>query len=105
MSDQPLLAAKIDMSKVDESKLFIGKNGARYLDVILMPSKNSNYGDSHMIVQSVSKEDRLAGKRGAILGNAKILGGAAPKPAPKNDVYTHDKPDADKQGVDEDVPF
>jgi len=98
MSD--MLAAKIDVTKIDKTRLFEGKNGAKYLDVLLIPSTNSQYGDSHMIVQSVSKEDREAGKRGAILGNAKIIGGgrssgtgSSHKPAPSN------------EALDEDVPF
>ncbi len=68
-----MIRVKLDVTKVDKSKLFIGKNGAKYLDVILIETPNNQYGDDYMAVQEASKEERLAGKRGAILGNAKIL--------------------------------
>ncbi len=70
-----MFSIKIDLNKVDKSKLFAGKNGASYLDGIMIPSRQSQFGDSHMVVQSVTKEERLAGKKGAILGNAKVIGG------------------------------
>lgn len=76
------IAAKIDVTKIDKEKLFPGKNGAKYLDLILIPSTNSRYGDDFMVVQSVSKEERARGIKGAILGNAKFLGGGAPATAP-----------------------
>ena len=66
-----IIYLKIDCSKIDKARLFAGKNGAQYLDCVCIPSSNSQYGDSHMIVQSVTKEERLAGKKGPILGNAK----------------------------------
>lgn len=73
--------AKIDVTKIDRSKLFDGKNGAKYLDIVLFPTPNNEFGNSHMIVQSVSKEERAAGVRGAILGNAKAMQSRAqPKP-------------------------
>jgi len=86
------ITAKIDVLKVDKEKLFKGEKGL-YLDIALIPSPNSAYGDDYMVVQSVTKEEREKGIKGAILGNAKIRGakpaapapaadGAAPKPAP-----------------------
>jgi hypothetical protein len=69
-----MIVAKIDVNKIDVSKLFPGKNGAKYLDVCLIETPNNQYGDSHMVVQSVSKEERAAGIKGAILGNAKTIG-------------------------------
>ena len=107
MSD--IIAIKIDRKKLVEELIFKAQSGAEYIDAVLMPSKDSKYGDSHFIVQSVSKADREAGKRGPIIGNAKILGGGgarsrpAPTPAPRR---TENKPKpARDEGVDEDVPF
>lgn len=83
-----IIAAKIDVTKIDKSRLFQGKNGAKYLDVILIESKESRYGDNFMVTQAVTQEERKAGTRGAILGNAKYLGrgpvndsGRSPKPS------------------------
>jgi hypothetical protein len=84
-----MLIAKIDLTKVDRTKLFPGKNGAKYLDLAFIETPNNQYGDSHMVVQSVSKEDRAKGIKGAILGNAKTIGGNAPaSPAPSGTAPT-----------------
>jgi len=69
-----MILLKLDLTKIDKSKLFEGKNGAKYLDVILIDSPGSKYGDDYMAVQGVTKEEREAGVKGAILGNAKIHG-------------------------------
>jgi hypothetical protein len=63
-----IMQARIDVSKIDKSKLYNGKKGI-YLDIVLIPTPNSKYAD-FMIVQSVSKEDREKGIKGNILGNA-----------------------------------
>lgn len=68
-----MITLKIDVTKIDKSKLFEGKNGAKYLDIVLM-DRDDAYGNNYMVVQSVTKEERLAGKRGAILGNGKNMG-------------------------------
>ena len=76
-----IIAGKINVTKIAKEKLFKGKSGT-YLDIVLIPTKQSNYGDerdenTHMIVQSATKEERLAGKKGNILGNAKCLSARA----------------------------
>ncbi len=62
------------MSKIAKDKMFKGRDGT-YLDVVLLPNRDGedNYGNHYMIVQSVSKEDKAKGIKGAILGNAKIF--------------------------------
>ncbi len=66
------ITGKIDVTKITKSRLFKGAKGT-YLDIVLIETPNSQYGD-YMIVESVTKEEREAGKKGPILGNAKILG-------------------------------
>ncbi len=95
------IAIKIDVTKIDKARLFAGKNGAKYLDAILIETPDNKYGDSHMIVQSVSKEERQAGVRGAILGNAKTLGGGGSTQAPK---AQHAKQEP-QENLDEQIPF
>ena len=65
---------KIDVTKIDKSKLFNGAKGT-YLDaqVFIDLDELDQYGNSGMITQAVSKEDRDAGQKGAILGNAKLF--------------------------------
>ena len=41
--------------------------------LILIPTPTSAYNDSHMVCQSLPKELRDQGKKGPIVGNAKIL--------------------------------
>jgi hypothetical protein len=112
-----MIVLKIDVTKIDKSRLFEGKNGAKYLDAVLIETPNNQYGDSHMIAQSVTKEERLAGVKGAIIGNAKTIGQtngqqsnqtngrpprrqSAPPPAGSN-MPTKPLPDYD----DENIPF
>ena len=73
------ITLKIDVSKIDKSRLFEGKKGT-YLDAVLIPTPDNEYGDTHMIVQSVSKEERLKGVKGEILGNAKEWGSVEDTP-------------------------
>lgn len=51
--------------------------GEEYLDVVLV-DKKTEYNDG-FAAADVSKEERLAGKRGEIVGNWKVLGGAKPQ--------------------------
>lgn len=64
-----MILTKIDVTKIDKTKLFRGKKGL-YLDVVLIP-KPDEYGNDFMVVQSIPQEERLAGQKGAILGTAK----------------------------------
>ena len=89
MSD--LITVKIDITKVDMAKLFHGKNGAQHLDIVLNPSRESKDGDTHFIVLGVTKQEREAGIRGAIVGNAKGKWTALATPPPA-------------AGVQEDLP-
>lgn len=69
-----IIKVKIDCKKIDKSKLYIGEKGT-YLDCTLLENRDGTdqYGNNFMVVQDVSKADREAGVKGAILGNAKIL--------------------------------
>jgi len=94
-----IISVRLDVTKIEKARLFVGEKGT-YLDVvILMRDAADSYGNHGMVVQQVTKEERAAGTKGPILGNAKILGGgnseanpiggasapvAAPAPAPDN---------------------
>jgi hypothetical protein len=63
---------KIDVSKIDKTKLYKGAKGT-YLDAVLfLKDEVDQYGNHGMIVQSVTKEEREQGVKGAILGNAQL---------------------------------
>ena len=65
---------KINVSKIDKNRLFVGKKG-KYLDAVVhLDLDNLNeYGNNGMVTQSVKREERLSGVRGEILGDAKIV--------------------------------
>lgn len=76
-----IIIAKIDCTLISKKHLYPGKKKNKkdlmpqYLELVLMPSKPTNFGDwrdeqTHMIVQGVTKAERDAGVRGEILGNA-----------------------------------
>ena len=63
-----MITLQIDVTKIDKSRLFKGKKGT-YLNVILIETPNSQYGD-YMVKQQVSKEEREKGIE-IILGSGK----------------------------------
>jgi Ser-tRNA(Ala) deacylase AlaX len=68
-----IVRLKIDVTKIDKERLFAGKKGT-YLDAtVFLNDEAGQYGDNGMITQDVSKEEREAGTKGAILGNATIF--------------------------------
>jgi|GEM_PF-3399629 len=68
--------AKIDVTLIEKARLFHGKKANKagkmpqYLDIVLIPTPDARYEQTHMIVQSITREERDAGLRGTILGNA-----------------------------------
>lgn len=76
-----ILTVRIDFTLITKSRLFPGKKKNRkdlmpqYLDLVLIPTKQTQFGDwrdeqTHMVCESVSKAEREAGVKGEILGNA-----------------------------------
>lgn len=92
-----IITCKLDVMKIDKKRLFDGKNGSKYLDLTLIETENSKYGDDFICVQSVTKEERLRGEKGPILGNARYVRTerqpATPQAAPEPEV------------TDDSVPF
>lgn len=62
---------KLNCSKIPKERLFQGKNG-KYIDLVLFENKvPDQHGNHGFISVSVTKEERLAGTRGEIVGNWK----------------------------------
>ena len=102
------LAVKIDVKKLLKEHFFQATSGALYADLVLIPSKDSKFGDSHFIVQQLNKEARDAGQRGPIVGNAKILGGGNRAPAQSDRAPSAPAPSGGGAGgynPDAEVPF
>lgn len=68
------ISIKIDVTKIDKSRLFKGEKGT-YLDLTTMIDLDEldQYGNNGFIAQSVSKEERQNGVKTPILGNVKVF--------------------------------
>ena len=92
---------KIDVTKIDKALLYKGKKGV-YLDAtcFMNPDEEGQYGDHGIINQSVSKEAREAGEKGALLGNVKVFWRDDSPPAAKAAQQARPADD-----FDDEVPF
>lgn len=77
------VSIKLDVTKIDKNRLFSGQKGT-YLDatVFIDVDQLDQYGNSGMITQDVSKEEKQQGVKGNILGNCKVFwsdGGSQPQ--------------------------
>lgn len=94
------VSLKLDVTKIDKARLFKGEKGV-YLDatVFIDLDDKDQYGNSGMITQDVTKEERDQKVQGNILGNCKVFwsdSGSAPQqtqqqpasggPGPQNDI-------------------
>lgn len=93
------ISIKIDVTKIDKSRLFKGEKGT-YLDLttFINPENEDQYGQHGFISQSISKDEK--GVQTPILGNCKVFYREQPDKQP------------DKQGQyqqnsvpDDDIPF
>lgn len=68
------LNIKIDVTKIDKSRLFKGEKGT-YLDLTTFVDVDTKdqYENNGFISQSVSKEERAADVKTPILGNVKVF--------------------------------
>jgi hypothetical protein len=102
---------------IDDCHLFEGKDGT-YLDLTIIETNNSQYGDTHFITRGKSQEEREQEKatgerlRLPILGNLKPFGGQTTE----GEEYTYQKPssttqntkpaqNAEQQQDNDDLPF
>lgn len=77
------LSLKINVSQIDKARLFKGQKG-QYLDMTIFVDLDQldQYGNSGMITQDVSKDEKQQGVKGNILGNGKVFwveNGQAPR--------------------------
>ena len=74
---------KIDVTKIEKGRLFKGAKGT-YLDATLvMRDEPDQYGNIGFVTQQISKEEREAGTKAPIIGNAtKRFGKDTAKQAP-----------------------
>ena len=95
------ISIKIDVTKIDKSRLFKGEKGT-YLDLtsFIDLDNPSQYGDHGFISQSITKDEKANGVKLPILGNVKVFyheGASAPAVA-----AAHGDPVPE---FDDDLPF
>lgn len=75
---------KLDVKKILKDHLFKGDKGT-YLDLVVWPNKDGKdqYGNTHYVVQELSRAARDAGERGPIIGNLTLPENEEPTPAPR----------------------
>lgn len=99
MADK-IISISIDVTKIDKARLYPGKNGAKYFNATLLYNEDKDqYENNGPIIEDVTKDERTAGKKGTIVGNAKERVQAGKTPAPK---ANYAQP-ADEAG--DDLPF
>lgn len=115
------VSLKIDVSKIDKNRLFKGEKGM-YLDatVFVDVDQLDQYGNSGMITQDVSKDEKQQGVKGNILGNCKVFwSDSNQQQAPQQSHYNQQQNQAPQNGYapqqqqqqqqandfDSDIPF
>ena len=76
---QKLISLSIDVSKIDPKRLYKGKKGQYLSATLFLKEEVDQYGNNGFIVESITKEEREAGKKGTILGNAKFMASVSSK--------------------------
>ena len=92
-----IINARIDVSKIDKEKIFVGKKG-KYLDLTISIKDEANeYGQDVSIAVNRSKEEREAGEQVCYLGNGKTVWNDGEKASP-----SYEKPQYDNNASSED---
>lgn len=69
-----IIAAQIDLAKVDKSRITEGKNGQKYYDIVVIVNDEPNdYGKDVSIKQGQTKEEREKKAKGIYIGNGKTI--------------------------------
>jgi len=69
-----IIAASIDLTKIDKSKINNHKNGSAYYNIdIFIKDEKDQYGNDCAISQSQSKDEREAKDKKVYIGNGKSV--------------------------------
>lgn len=77
------ISVSINLSKIDPQYIVEGKEGAKYINLRLVNTPNSEYGHDFMVTQDLDKTSREAAKASGnwpktpILGNGKAYSGVS----------------------------
>lgn len=78
---QKLISLNIDVSKIDQRRLYKGKKGQYLSATLFLREEIDQYGNNGFIVESITKEEREKGLKGTIIGNAKYMVAGGSKPS------------------------
>ena len=102
------ISLSIDVSKIDKNRIFVGKKG-KYIDLTAFVDLDEldQYGNSGMITQDVSKEEKDSGTKGPILGNSKVFWkGEGKQSRPHQSAENQGQPQAAIDDFDDsEIPF
>jgi hypothetical protein len=104
------ISLKINVSMIEKARLFKGSKGM-YLDCTAFVDLDQldQYGNSGMITQDVSKEEKESGTKGPILGNSTVFwkgeGKQQSQSTPHQSAQQQGQPQAAPDNFDDDVPF
>ena len=88
-----IINLSINLDKIDKTKIIAGKKG-KYLNLTVGANRDGEdqYGNTHYIFQSQSKEEREGGAEKNYLGNGKEFVFDNPTPAPATSSSDDDLP-------------
>ena len=75
-----MILLTLDLSRVDKTRIYVGKTGRKYLSFVLIDAPDE-YGNNGRVLHSVTKEERLAGIKGEACGNWRHVGVKKKAPA------------------------
>lgn len=98
-----MIAISLNVARIPKGRTKEGKNGNRYLDLILIENKDGEdeWGNAGFVKPSATKEERENKVQLPICGNWKHIG---QKAAPRAASAPPADPDLDADGED-DIPF
>jgi len=101
------LSIKIDVTKIDKSRLFKGEKGT-YLDLSTFVDLDSKdqYENNGFISQSTSKDERESGVQTPILGNVRVFfNDSGAKSSPSQASQNMQTPAQSNDNYEDDIPF
>jgi len=80
-----MIKLNLNLSKIDKTRLVKGEKGI-YIDLVLIETPDSKYGQDFMVVQDLGREASEAGEKGPILNNGKNWAKPEPRQATAEEV-------------------
>lgn len=69
-----ILSVSIDLTKIDKSKIIIGKTGAKYYNInVIVKDEKDQYGNDVSVANGQTKEQREAKEKSVFIGSGRIV--------------------------------